>query len=289
MLSSRGLVAYAERLDPEATKRLHSELLVGKHGDAVLGRALGVVLGVAYPPLVAVHAWQVEALERIAQEGWSTPRSGAEMTALVVEQCGDLEDLAVVRRALRRSCWAERARIALREVLPRNLGGARIEDTAHELSLPAEVLFEGAQAEATQHVAGRFGEPLHKPNAEGQQRLSGLLTMGMGKLGGYELNCGSDIDIIFVYDSDDGGSELSVHEHWTRVARRAVASLEEFTEDGSVWRVDLRLRPEGSRGALVNSVVAAERYYETWGRMWERAAMLRARPIAGDRELGAQF
>lgn len=289
MLSSRGLVAYAERLDPTTAKRLQSELLVGKRGDAALGRALGVVLGVAYPPLTAVHGWQVEALERIAEEGWSTPRSGAEMTALLVEQCGDLEQLEVVRRALRRASWAERARIALREVLPRNLGGARIEDTAHELSLLAEVLFEVALAEATQHVAHRFGEPLHKPDGHGQRRLSGMLTLGMGKLGGYELNCGSDVDVIFIYDSDDGGSELSVHEHWTRVARRAVASLEEFTEDGSVWRVDLRLRPEGSRGALVNSVVAAERYYETWGRLWERAAMLRARPIAGDRELGAQF
>ncbi|MEZ4227714.1 MAG: bifunctional [glutamate--ammonia ligase]-adenylyl-L-tyrosine phosphorylase/[glutamate--ammonia-ligase] adenylyltransferase [Polyangiaceae bacterium] len=289
MISSRGLVAYAERLDPEATKRLHSDLLVGQHGDAVPGRALGVVLGVAYPPLAPVHGWQIEALDRIAQEGWSTPRTGSEMTGLLVEQCGDLEKLETVRRGLRRASWAERARIALREVLPRNLGGARIEDTAHELSLLAEVLFEVALAEATQHVAGRFGEPFHRPDASGQRRLSGMLTLGMGKLGGYELNCGSDIDVIFIYDSDDGGSELSVHEHWTRVARRAVASLEEFTEDGNVWRVDLRLRPEGSRGALVNSVAAAERYYETWGRLWERAAMLRARPIAGDRELGAQF
>ncbi|MCA9627612.1 MAG: hypothetical protein KC766_08105, partial [Myxococcales bacterium] len=90
MISSRGLVAYAERLDPEATKRLHSDLLVGQHGDAVPGRALGVVLGVAYPPLAPVHGWQIEALDRIAQEGWSTPRTGSEMTGLLVEQCGDL-------------------------------------------------------------------------------------------------------------------------------------------------------------------------------------------------------
>lgn len=285
MFSSRGLSAYAERLDPQQAAVLERELGVRVAGERGPGRSLGLVLGVAYPPLTPVHGWQLEALDDVAREGWATPRSGSEMTARLFELCGDLDDLGRVRRGLRRAAWAERARIALREILPRNLGGARIEDTCHELSLLAEVLCEVALAEAMQHVASRFGEPLHAENG-GVRAPSTLLTLGMGKLGGYELNCGSDIDVIFIYDSDNGGSELSLNEHWTRVVRRAVTSMEEPTEDGSVWRIDLRLRPEGSRGPLVNSVAAADRYYETWGRKWERAALLRARPIAGDRALG---
>src|SRR4030095_10662783 len=86
---------------------------------------------------------------------------------------------------------------------------------------------------------------------------------------------------------DDGGGEMSLHEHWTRVVRRAVETLETPTADGLVWRVDLRLRPEGSQGAVANSVDATERYYATWGRLWERAALVRTRPAARDLALGA--
>ncbi len=95
-------------------------------------------------------------------------------------------------------------------------------------------------------------------------------------------------DVIFVYDTDEGAAgDLTLHDFWTRVVRRAVATIEEPTADGLVWRVDLRLRPEGGPGAVVNSIAAAERYYETWGRLWERAALLRARPIATDAAFGA--
>jgi len=119
----------------------------------------------------------------------------------------------------------------------------------------------------------------------------------MGKLGGRELNCGSDVDLLLLYETDDGApvapgasvgsSDHTLHEYFTRVAQRLTATLDEVTEDGFCWRVDLRLRPEGSRGPLVNSLPAAERYYETWGRTWERAALLRARPVAGNLAFGA--
>ena len=108
----------------------------------------------------------------------------------------------------------------------------------------------------------------------------------MGKLGGRELNCGSDVDLLLFYETDDGEARLAVgvapveqtlHEHFARVTQRLTATLEDATDEGMCWRVDLRLRPEGSRGPLVNALSAAERYYETWGRTWERAALLRAR------------
>ncbi|MBM4363965.1 MAG: bifunctional [glutamate--ammonia ligase]-adenylyl-L-tyrosine phosphorylase/[glutamate--ammonia-ligase] adenylyltransferase, partial [Deltaproteobacteria bacterium] len=117
-----------------------------------------------------------------------------------------------------------------------------------------------------------------------------LVVFGLGKLGGGELNAGSDVDIVLLYDTDEGqAGGATLHEYWTAVARRAVTMLETPTEDGFVWRVDLRLRPEGSRGPLVYSAAAAERYYETWGRLWERAALLRARPVAGDLALGVRL
>ncbi len=118
----------------------------------------------------------------------------------------------------------------------------------------------------------------------------------MGKLGGDELNAGSDVDLIYLYDTDDGhvglpgdrADSVTLHDFWARVARRLTSTLEEVTEDGFVWRVDLRLRPEGRSGPLVNSLAAAERYYESFGRLWERAALLRAREIAGDLDFGAE-
>jgi glutamate-ammonia-ligase adenylyltransferase len=122
-------------------------------------------------------------------------------------------------------------------------------------------------------------------------------VIGMGKLGGRELNAGSDIDLMLFYETDDGfvvppspsSGAHTLHEHFTRVAQRLVATLDEATEDGVAWRVDLRLRPEGTRGPLVNALAAAERYYETWGRTWERAALVRARPVAGDAAFGERL
>ncbi len=171
--------------------------------------------------------------------------------------------LAALRGALRRFAWTERARIALRELLPIELGGAPVSTTAHELSLLADVTIELALEEASHHVASQSGMPERRGGEP-----SGLVVFGMGKLGGEELNAGSDVDLIFVYDTDDGAGESNLHDHWTRVVRRLVATLETPSEDGFVWRVDLRLRPEGSSGPLVNSMAATERYYETWGRLW---------------------
>ena len=193
-----------------------------------------------------------------------------------------------VRRGLRLFAQRERLRIAARELLVREAGDVDV--TARELSDLAQVCIEIALSEAQGWASHRFGAPLTASGARCQ-----FTVLGMGKLGGRELNCGSDVDLLPFYETDDGEvvqndvpTEQTLHEHFTRITQRFTAMLEDVTADGFAWRVDLRLRPEGSRGPLVNALAAAERYYETWGRTWERAALVRARPVAGDPDFGAR-
>jgi glutamate-ammonia-ligase adenylyltransferase len=270
--------ALAFHIDPDRAEHLSAECEPGPE------QALAVLLATAYPPLRPLHDWQLEALRGIAREGWRVQRERSDLVghlSKVAEGGGDGES---ARSELRRLVWAEKARIALRELLPHSLGGAPINDTARELSNLADAALEAAVTEATAHLSQRHGRP---KRSDGNP--SALVVIGLGKLGGRELNAGSDLDVMFLYDTDDGEGEISLHDYWARVARRVVATIETRTEDGLVWQMDLRLRPEGSRGPVVNSLAAAERYYETWGRLWERAALLRARPAAGDFALGEQF
>lgn len=272
------LLRLAHGIDPDRAPGLEREL-----GTETEARALAVLLGTAFPPLTPVHGWQLAALELMEVEG----TRGAHDRKLTLGRLltgFDLDDVEAALRNLRRAVWAEKARIALRELLPRALGGADVDVTARELAELGDAALEAALLEADAAVARRYGPPLR---ADGVR--SSFVVFGMGKLGGLELNAGSDIDVVFLYDTDDGGSELTLHEHWSRVARRLVATLEAPSADGFVWRVDLRLRPEGSQGPMANSAAAAERYYETWGRLWERAALLRSRPCAGDLQLGEQI
>lgn len=191
-----------------------------------------------------------------------------------------LDDGEVLRHELRRLRHRHIVRIALQEILRL----ADIDATSAEMAALAAAASESALGAARRTVEKRFGIP----QTEDGQPIP-LVCLGMGKLGGWELNLGSDIDLCFFYATDDGhvpGDVLSVHELHARTVARAVAALSDVTEDGFCFRVDLRLRPEGTRGPLVNSLASAERYYESWGRTWERAALLRARPVAGDRRFG---
>src|SRR5262249_44580919 len=114
-----------------------------------------------------------------------------------------------------------------------------------------------------------------------------FVVLAMGKLGGNELNFCSDIDLCYFYSTDDGqAGRLTLHEYYSKLSYAVTSALSENTDDGLVFRVDLRLRPEGRGGPICNSITSAERYYETFGRTWERQALLRARPCAGDRRLG---
>ena len=114
--------------------------------------------------------------------------------------------------------------------------------------------------------------------------------LGSGKFGGGELNFSSDIDVIYLY-SEDGqlNPNFSYKQFFTRLARAVIASLSELTEDGFCFRVDTRLRPFGTAGPLTSSLAALEQYYQREGREWERYALIKARPVAGDRQAGNRF
>ncbi len=246
---------------------------------------LGALITCAYPELARTA--KAEDLEKLAR-GTKVARDLRTYKKAFFSQLSDLENAAVVRKRLREFAAREKTRVALREVLYTDVD---VDTTARELSDLAEVCIEVALSEARVWAERRFGRAVSLEGA-----TIGLSVIGMGKLGGRELNAGSDVDLLVVYESDEGivthetagATDLSVHELMTRITQRMVGTLEEVTDDGIVWRVDMRLRPEGTRGPLVNSLAALERYYETWGRTWERAALLRARPVAGDVAFGTR-
>ncbi|MBX5473101.1 MAG: glutamate-ammonia-ligase adenylyltransferase, partial [Acetobacteraceae bacterium] len=128
------------------------------------------------------------------------------------------------------------------------------------------------------------------PNPGNPQQGSGFAVLGMGKLGAQELNFSSDVDLVLLYDPEHHASEPDVLATlFNRLARALVGLLQDRTADGYVFRVDLRLRPDPGATPLAVALPAALAYYESMGQTWERAAMLKARPIAGDLALGRAF
>ncbi|MBX3616385.1 bifunctional [glutamate--ammonia ligase]-adenylyl-L-tyrosine phosphorylase/[glutamate--ammonia-ligase] adenylyltransferase [Nitrosomonas sp.] len=127
----------------------------------------------------------------------------------------------------------------------------------------------------------RFGSP----QGENSQAVQHLLIVAMGKLGGGELNVSSDVDLIFVYPEDgetDGVKSISNHEFFARLGRKVIASLNDYTADGYVFRVDMRLRPHGENSPLAISFPMLEEYFIKQGREWERHAWIKGRVIAGN-------
>ncbi len=134
------------------------------------------------------------------------------------------------------------------------------------------------------HIKGHLGAPVSAD-------CSGIVILGMGKHGGYELNYSSDIDIIFFYTAGALQLKQGMDERkfYVQIVRDMVSCLQDMTADGYVFRVDLRLRPDPGATPVAISVDAAQHYYETFGQNWERAAFIKARPIAGDKTAGQAF
>jgi glutamate-ammonia-ligase adenylyltransferase len=159
-----------------------------------------------------------------------------------------------------------------------------LEQVGRELATLADVCLD----HSIDFVVGQLSRAHGPPQCEsGAARLAAI---AMGKHGAQELNFCSDIDLVFIYTSDDGAAgDLSLHEFFSRACRKVTRILSDPNREGFVFRVDLRLRPEGSRGPICNSLEGAERYYETWGGPYDRLAWLKARPCAGDLALGQEM
>lgn len=194
----------------------------------------------------------------------------------------DDDTLAAALRALRHR---EMLRIIWRDLT----GQADLAETTGDLSDLADACVDLALT----RLAGWLERDCGTPIGEGSGSRQQLVVIGMGKLGARELNLSSDIDLIFAYpeegDTRGAPKQLSNHEFFTRLGRRLIKALDAATDDGFVFRVDMRLRPWGASGALAAGFDAMEGYYEEQGRPWERYAMIKARVIAGDAVAGEQL
>jgi glutamate-ammonia-ligase adenylyltransferase len=210
-------------------------------------------------------------------------------------QTEDASDFTALLKALRCFKRAEILRIAGRDLN----GLAPLEEVTAELSSLAAASLQIAHDVCRQLLVREHGIPL-MPSEKGPQPAD-MTVIGMGKLGGNELNFSSDIDIIYFYESDNGETSgitdssgdtkgvISLHAFFNKLGEMISKALSLVTEDGFVFRVDVGLRPEGKSGDMAVSLRSAEIYYESWGQSWERTAMLKARPVAGSLELGEQL
>ncbi len=181
--------------------------------------------------------------------------------------------------ALKASLRGLRQRV-MAALIVRDLGGAApLAEVVETMTALADVTTNFALDRLHRQLATQYGEPL---DAEGRPQR--LLVVGMGKLGGRELNVSSDVDYIFVYPEEGqtagdatGRGKLDNYDFFTRLGKRLIAALGEGTADGQVFRVDMRLRPNGDSGPLVCSLDSLENYFITQGREWERYAWIKAR------------
>jgi glutamate-ammonia-ligase adenylyltransferase len=180
-----------------------------------------------------------------------------------------------------------RNRTMLRIVWRDLCGLASLAETFQNLTSLAEICLQTVLEEHQRRLEEKHGVPR---SSDGEPQR--MFVIGLGKFGGGELNLSSDIDIIFCFPRSghcDGRRELSNDQFFTRQARAVIASLSEITEEGFCFRVDTRLRPFGNAGPLTSSRAALEQYYQREGRDWERYALIKARPVAGDLESGRAF
>ena len=203
-----------------------------------------------------------------------------EMCRRLEEALGNTDTEQALDAALRRFRQREMVRIAWRDLS----GAGTLEDTMGDVSDLADACIDAVLTRHHGWLERRFGSPRDEDG--GAVRL---VVLGLGKLGGRELNFSSDIDLIYAFESNgetDGGRSVTNQEFFIRLGRKIMGSLGRVDAGGFVFRTDLRLRPNGDSGPLVLSFPAMEHYYQTHGRDWERYALIKARVVAGDRERG---
>jgi len=205
-------------------------------------------------------------------------------------------DFGAALTRLREFKQREMLRIAARDLARL----ATLPEVVQEISDVADVCLDGVWQVCHRQLAGRHGQPWHE-DAGGRWQPTAGCVLGMGKLGGQELNYSSDVDVLFVYSEEGsvfkeppGNSKtsrpaLTNHQFFNRLAEAFIAEVSRMTSEGMLYRIDLRLRPEGDAGPLSRSLAGYENYYAQWGQTWERMMLTKARGAAGDETLAAEF
>ena len=200
-------------------------------------------------------------------------------------KAGFPEFSAAIRRFGRRQVL----RIATREVFLHQPFSSVAEDISNWADTAIEAAIDAAKAQ----LEPKYGKPMHpRAGEESAADTASFVVLGMGKLGGRELNFSSDIDLLFIYSDHGettGGSSgrINNENYFNRLGELIIKAVSELTRDGIVFRVDMRLRPFGKVGPLASAFDQVIDYYMNHGRAWERQALIKARPCAGDLKLGA--
>jgi glutamate-ammonia-ligase adenylyltransferase len=265
---------------------------------------LFAVLGGSQSLSNTLHAAGERWIELLCECGATRNRTAAEHQEGLSAAIG--EPWEIFSERLRQHCHREYLRIGLADLT----GRYNVETTMAQLSELAAGLFGAAYHWARHSLHEQYGDFLpaapegSAPSDEAPGRLSArdsegtensFVILALGKLGGGELNFSSDVDVMYVYAADSeetaGGPRgtLQARQFFTRLAELITRALQEVTPSGFAFRVDLRLRPEGVNGPIVNGLNDALIYYEAYGQTWERSALIQARPIAGELDVGERF
>ena len=253
------------------------------HGDTAV-RAAATLCGAA--PFLAPHLIRhPDWLPRLVTDALDRPRSADAFHQRLAATMTDVADAAAVLRHFK---YYELARLTLRDLWAVPGDVAATEAVLAELSHLADALLAAALQRAADDAAAACGPPQWTA-PDGAPVSPRFTVLGMGKLGGEELNYSSDVDLIYVLESiaiDGGPQALSPAEYFGRVVRELGRLVTASTGDGFLYRIDLDLRPEGQSGPLVVPGEMLSEYYDAWAATWEKAAFMKARPVAGDRRFG---
>jgi len=234
-----------------------------------------------------------ELLDTMVSRSYAVVRKDRQqLQADLAEQMALAEDYELKLDGLRRFRNEEFLRIALNDLH----GQLKEGNGATQLSWLAEVCLEQACCMARQELAGRFGAPFSPDDSE----PTAFAVVGMGKLGGLELNYHSDLDIIFIYEHEGNTRpvaetdperfrQISNHEYFAKLAQRIITALTLVTREGFVYKIDTRLRPSGNQGQLVTSQSAFERYHLESAQPWERQAMTKARVVCAPQQFAEKL
>ena len=225
------------------------------------------------------HEWLCDGLHDgglLQSRHWAAQDWDQALSRLLTPTQSEPELMAALRifrhREMLRILWRDYAELA------------SVEDAFEALSQLADCCIRAAVSRSATALEEKYGVPVGAESGQPQP----LVVLGMGKLGGNELNFSSDIDLIFAYPetghTQGGRQELDNQAFFIRLGQMVIRLLDAVTEEGFAFRVDMRLRPYGDSGALVGSYNALEVYYQEQGREWERYAMIKARPITGTPE-----